>query len=709
MFPTGKAVAQAGDDHFGKLKASTVPRLWATTAALAVLFSFWSPAAAEDTSTSTPQIQAEHLKVQFDRQLHSRVVGRFNGTETALGPSVASESATIAAKTWSEFSLASQKTERVNDAFGAGERLIVAGKAGPLTKEVTVTIYDEFPAMAFFDVRYTNTGTAKLAVTGWTNNAYTLNAQPNAQLPSFWSYQSGSYEKRPDWIVPLHINFRQENFLGMNASDYGGGTPIVDVWRRDVGIAVGHVEPRPRLVSLPVAMPDSGHAKVAVKYQHASTLNPGESLNTFRTFVAVHQGDYFRTLVDYRRFMMKRQAFQTPSAPEGGFGAIWCAWGYGRTMQPKQLLDTLPTVKRLGFVWVTLDDGWQNNVGDWALDPKKFPRGDADMKALVDRIHQEGFRAQLWWSPLSAVPASELLKDHPDYELLNRDGSKRKVSWWNSYYLCPADRRVVEYHKALVKKILLEWGFDGLKLDGQDMNGVPACYNPAHHHKQPEESVEALPDLFRAIYEAAQAVKPGALVEFCPCGTAYSFFTMPHFNMSVASDPGSSFQVRSKAKTLKALMGDSIPYFGDHVELSDGGDDFASTVGVGGVVGTQFVLPALAEKRSKSDLTPSREKEFETWLRIYHEKMLSQGQYLGQLYDIGFDVPETHVIRKQQSLYYAFYAKQWKGPVELRGLEGRTYDVVDYVNGTKLGTVSGPNGRLTVAFEKHLLLEVRPQ
>ena len=42
--------------------------------------------------------------------------------------------------------------------------------------------------------------------------------------------------------------FRQENFLGMNATDYGGGTPVVDVWRRDVGLAVGppraHAEER---------------------------------------------------------------------------------------------------------------------------------------------------------------------------------------------------------------------------------------------------------------------------------------------------------------------------------------------------------------------------------------------------------------------------------------------------------------------------------
>jgi alpha-galactosidase len=184
---------------------------------------------------------------------------------------------------------------------------------------------------------------------------------------------------------------------------------------------------------------------------------------------------------------------------------------------------------------------------------------------------------------------------------------------------------------------------------------------------------------------------------------------MPNFNMSVASDPTSSFQVRSKAKTLKALIGDTVPFFGDHVELSDGGNDFASTLGVGGVVGTQFVIPSLVTKRSKSDLTPEREKEFEKWLRIYREKMLSTGEYLGQLYDIGFDKPEAHVIRKGQTMYYAFFSKHWKGPVELRGLEDRNYSVVDYVRGKTLGTVSGHSAHLAVEFDGDLLLEVQPQ
>jgi len=654
------------------------------------------------------EISGKNLRLEFDRMLRSRVVARFDNRETRLGPFTASESVTTTGNTVKQFTFSSQNTERVNDSIGAGQKLIVVGKAGNLTKTVAVTIYDKFPAMAFFDVQYTNSGTANISITKWINNAYTVNAQSKAGIPAFWSYQSGSYEKRPNWVVPLKVNFSQKNYLGMNANDYGGGTPVLDIWRRDVGIAVGHVELRPKLVSLPVSMPDSNHAKIAVELERTIVLKPGENFHTLRTFVSVHQGDYFRTLVEYRRFMLA-QGLRPATPPTDGKGAIWCAWGYGRTFRPQQVYDTLPTVKQLGFKWVTLDDGWQNNVGDWALDAKKFPNGDADMRALVDRIHQEGFRAQLWWSPLSSVSDAELLKDHPDYALLNKDGSKQKISWWNSYYLCPADKRVVEYHKALVRKILLDWGFDGLKLDGQHMNGAPACYNPAHHHAKPEDSVEAMPDFFRELYDTAQSIKPGALVEFCPCGTSFSFFTMPYFNMSVASDPTSSFQVRSKAKTLKALMGDDLPFFGDHVELSDGGNDFASTVGVGGVVGTQFVLPKLTEKRSKSDLTSAREADFQKWLSIYHNKMLSRGQYLGQLYDIGFDVPETHVIRRDQTMYYAFFAKHWKGSLELRGLEDRQYTVNDYVNGHTFGTVNGQKARVTADFDGYLLLEVRPE
>ena len=332
------------------------------------------------------------------------------------------------------------------------------------------------------------------------------------------------------------------------------------------------------------------------------------------------------------------------------------------------------------------------------------------MKAFVDRIHAAGLRAQLWWSPLSAKPGSRTEREHPDWLLRNADGSARKVSWWDTFYLCPAVEGVREDARAFVRKALGDWGFDGLKIDGQHLNGSPPCFNAAHGHASPEESPEGVPGFFRAIWEEAQATRSGAVVEICPCGTAYSFFTLPYLNMTVASDPESTWQVRLKGKTLKALHGSSIAYFGDHVEMERKGDDFASTLGVGGVVGSNFAWPgAPGKKDPKVLLTPEREKTWAFWVKLYQEKRLSEGEYLGELYDIGFDRPETHAIRKGDTLFYAFFADRFDGRVELRGLGPRRYRLRDYESGRDLGTVEGPRAPLEVAFKKHLLLEALPE
>ena len=671
---------------------------------LAACLASWSSPSA----TQRAQADGRNIRIEFNEMLHSRVVAKFAGRAMAIGDFAPSESLTVAGKEIRDFTLHEVKEESVRDAMCDGQRVTLTGAAPSLKKTVAVTTCGEFPQMAIFEVQYTNTGNASLSVDGWTNQRYSLSAGQGSGEPAFWSYQSGSYEKRPDWVLPLKAGFNQENYLGMNDTDYGGGTPVVDVWRRDVGIAVGHLELSPKLVSLPVAMPDQEHATVAVHFKLNRELKPEETIKTFRTFVIVHQGDYFRSLAEYRRAMVKQGVVFKPS-PDDAFGPIWCAWGFGRKCTPAQVYNALPIVKKLGFRWVTLDDGWQTSEGDWFLNPEKFPGGDRDMKAMVDRIHEEGFKAQLWWAPLSVKPDTQLITEHPEYLLLNADGSKQKISYWNAWYLCPADPAVVEYHKAIVVKALRDWGFDGLKLDGQFMNGVPPCYNPAHHHAKPEEAVEALPLFFKAIYDTALSIKPDALVEFCPCGTAYSFFTMPFMNMSVASDPESSWQVRLKGKTLKALMGDSIAYFGDHVDMSDGGDDFASTIGVGGVVGTNFTWPVGSARRTKLDLTPEKEEIWDKWIKIYKAEMLPRGEYVGTLYDIGFDRPEAHAIRKNGNMYYAFYAPQWNGKLELRGLEKRAYRLTNYETGETLGMIQGPVATWTAQFQKHLLLEAKAE
>jgi len=88
---------------------------------------------------------------------------------------------------------------------------------------------------------------------------------------------------------------------------------------------------------------------------------------------------------------------------------------------------------------------------------------------------------------------------------------------------------------------------------------------------------------------------------------------------------------------------------------------------------------------------------------------LPEGQYLGELYDIGFDRPEAHAITKDGRLYYAFYASEYTGSVELRGLRPGRYRVRDYENERDLATVSGPIAHIPVKFKRHLLLEATPE
>jgi alpha-galactosidase len=656
------------------------------------------------------QVETPGLRIEFDHLMRSRLVARRAAGEIPLGDFRAAEVIVGATGEISEFAIAADNEgsrSTIEDNIGTGSRLVLDGTSGTLRKELAITTYADFPALAVIEVAYTNISAVEQRLIKWINRRF-VPADKDAPEPPFWAYLPGSYEKRPDWLRPLRVGFAQQNYLGMNAVDYGGGTPVVDVWRRDVGIALGHLELGPRPVALPVAMRDRAGAELAVEATVDQVLRPGERFAIPRTVVMVHAGDHFAPLSEYRR-LMGRQGVHFPDFDASAYQPIWCGWGYDRQVTVAQMQGTLGKAAELGFKWAVLDDGWQTDVGDWSPDPRKFSRGDADMAALTGSMRTAGLAPMLWWTPLTAHPDSELARAHPELLLLGPDGKPQKISWWNSYWLCPAFAPVLDHTRALVTKFMGDWGYEGLKLDGQHLNAAPPCYNPAHHHATPAASSEAMPAFFKLIAETARASKPAALLELCPCGTTYSFFSLPYVNLTAASDPESSWQVRVKGKTLKALMGPRAPYFGDHVELSDHGDDFASTIGVGGVVGSQFTLPGLGKSKRRWQLTPDKERVWRRWLDLSGKLMLARGEYLGGLYDIGFDRPEAHVIDKDGRRYYAFFAKLFRGTVELRGLGPGAYRIRDYVNDRDLGNVRGPTARLPARFAKHLLLEAVPQ
>jgi len=657
-------------------------------------------------------INSQYLNIEINDKMMTRITTSF-ASVPLMDDFQAADVIFVDNKTLDEFSLKTKVKNDFSDTIGKGDMISFSGISDnaniELTKNVDIRIYEKFPQLAVYNVSYINNGNSPLNINGWTNNKYFIKGTQDS-VP-FWSFQSGSYENRPDWVLPLKDGFNQENFMGMNASDYGGGTPVSDIWRKDAGLAVGHLELVPKLVSLPVISEKVNEgAEVSVKYKKDIILQPGDTLKTFKTFVMVHTGDFYNSLTEYSRFM-QAQGIVMPEFSETTYEPIWCAWGYERNFTKPQIINTLPKVSEMGYKWAVLDDGWQTAEGDWYLHPKKFPNGDKDMIKFTNDIHEKGLKSKLWWAPLAVDPGTDLIKNQPDLLLINKEGKTQDISWWNSYYLCPAYQPTLDYTKDLVTTIMKKWGYQGLKIDGQHLNAVPPCYNQAHNHAYPEESVEGLPGFWKMVYETATAINPDAVVEICPCGAAGSFFNMPYMNQPVSSDPTSSWQIRSKGKTYKALMGPNTPYYGDHVELSDGRNDFASSVGIGAVIGTKFVWPEgvhLNRESGEISLTKAREKEWKKWLDIYLSNELPKQNYDGSLYDIGFDIPETHVIKKDKVLFYAFYSKNYKGTVELRGLGNGAYTVTDYVNQKDLGIVSNDKPIIEVEFEQYLLVEASP-
>ena len=525
-----------------------------------------------------------------------------------------------------------------------------------------------------------------------------------------WSLQPSSTSWRKDWVLPVPKGFYQKNYLGMNDPDYGGGIPMVSLWTGDKNLSVGLAEPVLETVYLPVKrIGKAVRASVLMELDAPAVLEPGDTLFALKQFVWEGKGDFFKPLRAFSEYMQQTYGFEMPVSPEDAYEPVWCAWGYERNFTVDEVIGTLPKVVELGFKWVDIDDGYQICEGDWTTNDRIGPEG---MKRMTDAVHAAGLKAKIWWAPMAADPESSLAKEHPEMLLVQKDGSHEDISWWDSWYLSPVNPHTWEYTEDLVDMFLAQWGFDGFKLDGQHLNLSAPDYNPASGLEYPGQAQERHPEFFKHLYERAQAIKPGAVVQICPCGCAVNFFYLPYMNQAVASDPTSSAQIRQKRKVY-AAMAPGLAYYADHVELSDGGLDFASQIGVGGIIGTKFTWPKVnpdAKESGGSLLTPEKEELLRKWVPIYKDKMLSKGLYRGDLYTYGIDKPETHVIENDGATYYAFYASSWSGePIELRGLDpAKSYTVTEYTEAEPRSySIDGANPIITPTFEGNYLIEVK--
>ena len=85
------------------------------------------------------------------------------------------------------------------------------------------------------------------------------------------------------------------------------------------------------------------------------------------------------------------------------------------------LEDIATRAAALGAERFVLDDGWfgrrdddSSSLGDWVVDPRKYPEG---LGPLIDHVHRLGMTFGLWFEPEMVSPDSDLFRARPDWAL----------------------------------------------------------------------------------------------------------------------------------------------------------------------------------------------------------------------------------------------------------------------------------------------------
>jgi alpha-galactosidase len=644
-----------------------------------------------------------------------------------------------------DFDLAHAKVSDATGKLGGlGKKVEVSATNAKkqLNATLSVEVYDDFPNVALVALSLSNHGTQELRLNRLSLLDRRLNAtltDPKADPFDMWSFHGSSIKWGQDDVIHISKRFSQQNPFGLpvetpgDLGRVGGGIPVVAFWTGQAGEAIGHVETLPLVLSMPVQTQSDGRVHANVTVSPESVLKPGEVYSSPRAFLAVYSGDYYEPLALWSE-IVDREGLSRPSNNPENYAISWCGWGYESDVTPKQMVETIPKLKELGIHWATLDDRWFNDYGDWQPRTDTFP-GDS-IRSMVKNFHDQGIKVQIWWLPLAAENGrgryekhnyvlSDVVKQHPDWLILDQKGRPALMTR-NLPALCPAVPEVQAYYKSVTERFIRDWDFDGHKLD--NIYSVPACYNPKHKHKSPMDSVYAMGNVYKIIFETTRSLKPDSVTQSCPCGTPPSLAWFRYMDQAVTADPVGSGQVRRRIKMYKALLGPNAAIYGDHVELTrinfgsgseeDVGRDFASTLGTGGVLGTKFTWPDHGPQFKNVVLTAEKDAHWKKWIRLYNDKMLSQGTFRN-LYVTGYDDPEGYAIEKEGKMYYAFYAASgkgkggqshpgWSGTLELRGLSSGQYRITDYVNGKDFGVVAGPTAKIQADFTQSLLLEAVP-
>ncbi len=248
-------------------------------------------------------------------------------------------------------------------------------------------------------------------------------------------------------------------------------------------------------------------------------LKPGESLTTPEFYGGVAQngfGEASRLMHTLERVYIEPHGLKARVRPV--LYNSWEATTFDVTEEGQMRLAE--KASKLGVELFVMDDGWfgkRNNdhagLGDWTVNPQKFPHG---LDALIAYVNRLGMGFGLWVEPEMVNPDSDLYRAHPDWVMNFRGRPRSELR--NQLVLNLARDDVKEYVYGFLNRLATEYNIRYFKWD---MNRTFS--EPGWPEVPPQDQQKLWVKYVRNLYEIMDRLRakhPNLEIESCSGGGA---------------------------------------------------------------------------------------------------------------------------------------------------------------------------------------------
>jgi alpha-galactosidase len=252
-------------------------------------------------------------------------------------------------------------------------------------------------------------------------------------------------------------------------------------------------------------------------FDFAYPLRPGETLDTPDFF-----GGYSASGFGHASRMMHQ--FEREQILPGGLTSrvrpvLYNSWEATEFKVDQQGQEQLADkAARLGVELFVMDDGWfgarnddHAGLGDWFVNPKKFPNG---LNGLIGHVNQLGMDFGLWVEPEMVNPDSDLYRAHPDW-VMNFPGRPRS-ELRNQLVLNLARKDVSDYIFTVLDKLATDYKVRYFKWDMNRSFSEPGWPEVAASDER-RMPVEYVRNLYQII-DRLRAKHPDLEIESCSGG-----------------------------------------------------------------------------------------------------------------------------------------------------------------------------------------------